>query len=79
MNFEGISLLHFLIMLPIILIPYAIVYTFRSYSSEYIGIIIIAIVSILGILFHQKIIGFILQLFIKNKYKIAHTFRTEAQ
>ncbi len=79
MNFEGVSLLHFLIMIPIIAIPYAILYVFGLFASETMGLVFIAVVSILGILFHQMIIEFILRIFVKNKYKLAHTFRTETQ
>ena len=79
MNFEGVSFLHFLIMIPIVVIPYAIIYISRFFYSEYVGLAFLAVISILGIIFHQKIIDFILRLFVQNKYKIAHTFRTESQ
>ena len=79
MNFEGVSFLHFLLMIPIVVIPYAIIYISRFFYSEYVGLAFLAVISILGIIFHQKIIDFILRLFVQNKYKIAHTFRTESQ
>ena len=79
MNYEGISALHFLIMIPVIGIPYLIIFLSKLTSVDHLGLIILTLSGLIGIIFHHQIINWILSIFIKKKYAIAHTFRTEAQ
>ena len=79
MNYEGISALHFLTMIPVIGIPYLIIFLSKLTSVDHLGLIILTLLGLIGIIFHHQIINWILSIFIKKKYAIAHTFRTEAQ
>ncbi len=79
MNYEGISIGHFLIMIPIMGIPYLFILLFKIFSTETTGLIVLTIIGIVGILLHRQIINWIIPLFKSKKYSIAETFRTEKQ
>jgi hypothetical protein len=78
MNYEGIGAAHFLIMIPLFLIPYFIYKIFAVFGYPVLGFASIGIVGIIGFIFHQFIIAQAAGLFQKNKYKIATAFRKKA-
>lgn len=75
MNYEGIGAAHFLIMIPLFLIPYLIYKVFAIAGFPILGYASIGIIGILGFIFHHSIIRWAAGLFHKNKYKISAAFR----
>ena len=75
MNYEGIGASHFLILIPVWLIPYAIWKVADLLGNGNIGFVAIAVLGILGLVLHQPIINAITKLFFRNKYKISAAFR----
>jgi hypothetical protein len=75
MNYEGIGAAHFLIMIPLFLIPYLIYKAFAIAGFPILGFVSIGVVGILGFIFHHAIIRWAASLFHKNKYKISAAFR----
>ena len=75
MNYEGIGAEHFLIMIPLILLPYLLYLPFKLVGYPDMGIAFIGLVGLAGFIFHKNLIRIATNLFQKNKYKIAAAFR----
>lgn len=78
MNYEGIGAGHFLIIIPVFLIPYLIYKLGDLAGYPNAGFAIIAILGILGFVLHEPIIKRITKLFFNNKYKISAAFRNKS-
>lgn len=75
MNYEGMSLALFLIMIPIFIIPAVLVFLGIYFDVEWVGLVAIGVVGLLGLIFHNRLIDISVDLFKKNKYKIGAAFR----
>ena len=75
MNFQGISAAHYLIMLPIMLLPVIIYLLLKLFGGADYYFHTIAIVGLLGIALNKYILKLILNQFVKKKYKMALGFR----
>ena len=74
-NYEGIGAEHFLIMIPLIFLPYFLYLPFALLGYENMGIAFIGFIGLLGFIFHQRLIQVATKLFHKNKYRISAAFR----
>ncbi len=75
MNYEGVSVQHFLLILPFIGFPVLIVYLFQLLGSLELGVIFIAFLGITGFVFRDKIIDYMVRKYHSKKYKMAVGFR----
>jgi hypothetical protein len=75
MNYEGITIAHFLIMVPIIILPIFIRYPFAKMGHPVLGESLIALLGLLGFIFHKTLIVRSTNLFRRNRYKIMAAFR----
>lgn len=74
-NYQGVGASNWLAMLPCILIPILVFVSFNAFGLKYIGIISIALIGILGMLFNKSIMNILLKQFEKRKYIMAEGFR----
>ncbi|MEM9920845.1 MAG: DUF5687 family protein [Bacteroidota bacterium] len=74
-NMEGFGAAHYLIILPIIIIPVALYLVLSSFLGSAVGMAAIGLIGLLGIIFREAILKAIVQNFKSRKYKIAAAFR----
>lgn len=75
MNMQGVSYKNFLVMIPLLVIPIALVGLFSLFSATYIALIIIALMGLAGILFRDALLGVIEKQFLRRKYALCTGFR----
>lgn len=75
MNYEGLSLALFLIIIPIMAIPVLFYYGANAMGHPFLGIFLIGLLGLVGFVFHDKLINMSVSLFKKNRYKIGTAFR----
>ena len=78
MNYEGLSMSHFLIVFPLLALPALIKWPFSAAGYPYLGDFAIGFIGLLGIIFHKQLIRSALNLFLRNRYKIMAAFRTKS-
>lgn len=78
MNYEGIGAAHFLIMIPLILLPYLLYLPFSLMGYPNMGIAFIGLIGLAGFIFHRSLIKIATNLFQRNKYHIAAAFRKKS-
>jgi len=71
---EGISAAHYVIMIPIVAMPFIVFVPFSWYGYELLGLIVLALIGILGIVFHQSIINRAIEVFKYKKYFLHNNF-----
>lgn len=77
MNYEGLSVAHFLIMIPVIGIPYLIINVIQLFSTEAVALAVLGVLGLLGFIFHKNILNTIVNLFLSRKYEVAQAFRKD--
>lgn len=74
-SFDGFGAAHYLIMIPIMALPY-LLYLAGSYiGGQAGGLILIGGIGILGIIFHRQLLDTVVSNFKRNRYKISAAFR----
>lgn len=76
-SYEGMSASHFIVILPIIIIPVLINYLFKIFVAPYGGIIFLGIIGVIGIILHQKIIDMVIHKFQERKYILQSNLSTK--
>lgn len=76
-SLSGFGAAHYLIGIPIFVVPMVLFYTGKYIGGEMTGLLFIAGFGVLGIIFHQQLIEGCTRLFEKNRYKISAAFRKE--
>ena len=74
-NMEGFGAAHFLVGIPVTLLPILIYYPFKILFGWQYGIIAIAIFGVIGIIFRDRMLNFIVSQFELRKYKMSEGFR----
>ena len=74
-NYQGIGASNWLAMLPAMLIPILMYVAFNAFGYPYLGIIAIAVIGLLGLLFSKSLMSIILKQFQQKKYIMAEGFR----
>ena len=77
-NMQGTSATQFLVILPIMGIPMLLFWGFSSLISFNAGIIAIAVVGLLGLVFKNYLMNFIEKKYIKDKYAMISAFGKES-
>jgi len=67
-NHEGLGMAHYLLMMPVLILPILFYLAFRLFGYGNVGIIMLSIIGLIGLLFHKAIIAKIATLFFRKKY-----------
>lgn len=73
-NYQGTGAVQWLIGIPLMLLPLAIFGGVYAISNFETGCAVLAILGIIGILFHQKLMRFITEKYLESKYKMISAF-----
>ncbi|MHA7942493.1 DUF5687 family protein [Formosa sp. 3Alg 14/1] len=73
-NFQGAGAVQWLIGLPLVVLPMAIFALFNAFFSFEIGILVLVLLGLTGIVFHQKLMKFIIDKYLDSKYKMIAAF-----
>ncbi len=73
-NYEGFSIAHFIVMIPIIVIPILIHLPFSLLGYDHFGLVILAAIGIAGILCHKLLVRQVVKALQKKKYKLVNAF-----
>lgn len=76
-NYEGVGAAQFLIILPVIFLPYVIYGPFIAIDQESLGLAILGFIGLMGFLLRERIITYLTNTLIKNRHKIAAGFRAQ--
>lgn len=76
-NYEGLGAAQFLMVLPMIAIPYIIYLPFALTMGYEMGLAVLAVIGLIGIIFFRQIIRFLINQLYKNRYGISSSFRQE--
>ncbi len=77
-NFQGTGAVQWLIGIPLMLVPMAIFAIFYFLAGFRVGVGVILGMGIIGIMFHQRIMGFITSQYLKSKYKMIEAFSQDS-
>jgi hypothetical protein len=75
MNYEGLNVAHFIIIIPLMAFPALIKWPFAAAGHGGIGDIVIGLIGLAGIVFHNQLINMATDLFMSRRYKIMAAFR----
>ena len=76
-NYEGVGAAQFLIIIPIMILPYLIYAPLAIMGHDIVGIILTGSAGLIGFLFRKQMLNSITNYFIKNRHKIASGFRAQ--
>jgi hypothetical protein len=74
-NFQGVSAQHFFLMIPILVLPLIIYAPFGVADAPELGLVMITLIGLLGIIFHEKLLIAVTKRFISKKHQMAEGFR----
>lgn len=78
-NYEGVGLAQYLMIIPMVAIPYMIfVPAVLITGSFYAGLAVLALIGMLGVVFHEKLSLIAVERVKANKYQISTSFRQES-
>lgn len=75
MNMQGVSYKNFIVMIPLLVVPMALVGIFALFSAINIAFIILAVIGLLGIIFTKQLLEITEKQFLKRKYALCEGFR----
>ncbi len=75
MSMDGFGVGHYLIILPILVLPFALFAIGDMAGGSMWGLGLVAFTGALGLIFHKKVIDGCVYIFMKNRYRIASAFR----
>ncbi|MFC3878539.1 DUF5687 family protein [Algoriphagus namhaensis] len=76
-NYEGVGAAQFLIIIPLIVIPYAIYLPFALLINDYVGLAALGSVGLLGLIFSKKLININVKRVLNQRYEVSSSFRQE--
>ncbi|NGP87130.1 DUF5687 family protein [Fodinibius halophilus] len=76
-NYEGMGAAQFLMIIPMLILPYLIYLPFAFMVNDMAGVAALATTGVIGIFFHEKFIQLQVNKILKNQYKIGSSFRQE--
>jgi hypothetical protein len=75
MNFQGVTIKNFIVILPIMFFPMLFVGLFSLFNKTDVALIIFSILGILGLIFHKQLITMCVNQFNRRKYALCEGFR----
>jgi hypothetical protein len=76
-NYEGIGLAQYLMVIPLVVVPYAIYIPFVYYFDHLIGLVALGVVGVAGIIFNEKLTQLAIDRLKRDKYFVSSSFRQE--
>lgn len=76
-NYEGVGAAQFLMMIPMIALPYLVYIPFMLIWNWQAGLVALGAAGILGIIFYRKLTDLAVQRLLNHKYQISASFRGE--
>lgn len=76
-NYEGVGAAQFLIAFPVLGLPYIFYGPLAAFGFGTYGLLLVALVGLIGFLLRNKIIDYLTNSFVKNRHKIAAGFRAQ--
>lgn len=76
-NYQGVGGRHFVLMIPLLVIPLFIYLPFGLFDQANLGFAFIGILGVLGLLFREKLLDIITQRFIEKRYQMSEGFRNK--
>lgn len=76
-NYEGVGAAQFLIMIPIMILPYVLYTPFTLLGYENLGILSTGLIGLAGFLFRDKMLNALTRFFTSRRHKIAASFRSQ--
>tara|TARA_B100000795_G_scaffold263680_1_gene243160 strand:+ start:3397 stop:4863 length:1467 start_codon:yes stop_codon:yes gene_type:complete len=77
-NTQGTSATQFIIIIPIMLLPMLLFWSFNKFVGYNSGVIIVAMIGVLGLVLKNYLMNFIEKKYIKDKYAMINAFGKEA-
>ncbi|MCT4644355.1 MAG: DUF5687 family protein [Carboxylicivirga sp.] len=77
LNYQGVGGRHFVLMIPLLVIPIFIYLPFSLMNQPNIGLAFIGTLGILGLLFREKLLNIITQRFINKRHQMSEGFRNK--
>jgi hypothetical protein len=74
-NWQGTGISHFILLLPAMLLPMLIASVFSWVGLGDWGLSVLAVIGVIGIIYHKRILQLIYRNFLQTKYKQAEGFR----
>lgn len=76
-NYEGVGVAQYLMILPMVIVPYLIFVPFSLIFNTYIGLLALAVTGVIGIIFNEKLTMIAVRRLITHRYEISTSFRQE--
>ncbi|EAZ81120.1 DUF5687 family protein [Algoriphagus machipongonensis] len=76
-NYEGVGAAQFLMIIPIVGLPYLIYSPLAIYFNEYVGLATLGVLGVAGLLAFKKLAAINIRRILTNKYEISSSFRQE--
>lgn len=76
-NYQGVGGRHFVLMIPLLMIPILIYLPFSLLGHTNIGLGLIGALGVLGLLFREKLLGMITKRFVDRRHKMSEGFRNK--
>ncbi|MDN3205487.1 DUF5687 family protein [Algoriphagus sediminis] len=76
-NYEGVGAAQFLMIIPMMILPYVIYLPFAFLVSEYAGLIALGVLGAVGIVFFKPLMAINLKRLLAQRYEISSSFRQE--
>ncbi|WP_297335760.1 DUF5687 family protein [Algoriphagus sp.] len=76
-NYEGVGAAQWLMVIPMMVLPYVIYLPFSLLISDYAGLIALSVVGLIGILAYKPLSKINVERVYKNQYEISSSFRQE--
>jgi hypothetical protein len=76
-NYEGIGLAQYLMVIPLVVVPYAIYFPFVYYFDHLIGLVALGVIGVAGIIFNEKLTQLAIDRLKRDKYFVSSSFRQE--
>ncbi|MFT7055540.1 MAG: hypothetical protein ACJAR3_001168 [Roseivirga sp.] len=76
-NYEGIGAAQFLIMIPIMILPYILYAPLLLLGYEDLGLALTGVLGLIGFAFRNKMLSGLTNAFVENRYKTAASFRAQ--
>lgn len=76
-NYEGVGAAQWLMVIPMLVIPYAVYLPFALIFNDYVGLAALSIIGVTGLLFFKKLAAINVKRALDQKYQISSSFRQE--
>ena len=76
-NYQGVGGRHFVLMVPLLVLPILIYLPFSLMDQTNVGLALIGALGILGLIFREKMLDLITQRFISKRYLMSEGFRNK--